>query len=193
MQTRTFRARSMKEALARVRKDLGGDALILASREVRGRRLFGFGATALFEVTATDGSDDARANRDESARGETNVRATVPVTIPRIQAAGGLQAAFGERLGRLHAMVDNLSRRGFIDHLIPELPSELVSIYAQLIEADVPEVLARRLVRYVAETLEPSRIDQSELVTETLGGAIESCIPIAPPIRAISGLSLIHI
>ena len=38
MSERTYRARTMKEALARVRRDLGGNAVILASREVRRRR-----------------------------------------------------------------------------------------------------------------------------------------------------------
>ncbi len=41
MAEKTYRARTMKEALARVRRDLGGDAIILASREVRRRRLIG--------------------------------------------------------------------------------------------------------------------------------------------------------
>ena len=42
----------MKEALAQVRRDLGGDAVILATREVRRRRLFGLGTRDLIEVTA---------------------------------------------------------------------------------------------------------------------------------------------
>src|SRR5436305_14372349 len=49
---RTYRAGTMKEALARVRRDLGGDAIILASREVRRRRLLGLGSRELIEVTA---------------------------------------------------------------------------------------------------------------------------------------------
>ena len=53
MGEKTYRARTMKEALARVRRDLGGDAIILASREVRRRRLFGLGPRELIEVTAS--------------------------------------------------------------------------------------------------------------------------------------------
>ena len=37
----------MKEALTRVRRDLGGDAVILSAREVRRRRLFGLGSRAV--------------------------------------------------------------------------------------------------------------------------------------------------
>ncbi len=34
MQSKTYRAKTMKEALTRVRRDLGGDAVILTAREV---------------------------------------------------------------------------------------------------------------------------------------------------------------
>ena len=54
MGSRTYRAKTMKEALSRVRRDLGGDAVILAAREVRRRRLFGLGDRSVVEVTATE-------------------------------------------------------------------------------------------------------------------------------------------
>ena len=54
MQSKTYRAKTMKDALTRVRRDLGGDAVILSAREVRRRRLFGLGPRALVEVVATD-------------------------------------------------------------------------------------------------------------------------------------------
>src|SRR5947209_13650593 len=53
MSARTYRAGSMKEALAQVRRDLGGGAVILGTREVRRRRLFGLGTRELIEVTAS--------------------------------------------------------------------------------------------------------------------------------------------
>ena len=75
------------------------------------------------------------------------MRTRVDLTLrPPVHAsAAGLQAQFGDELGRLHAMVENLSRHGHIDHLLPDLPAALVPTYSQLIEADVPEVLCRRL------------------------------------------------
>ncbi len=54
MPSKTYRANTMKDALTRVRRDLGGDALILSAREVRRRRLFGLGPKAVVEVVATD-------------------------------------------------------------------------------------------------------------------------------------------
>ena len=54
MRSKTYRASTMKEAMTRVRRDLGGDAVILSAREVRRRRLFGLGPRAVVEVTASD-------------------------------------------------------------------------------------------------------------------------------------------
>jgi flagellar biosynthesis protein FlhF len=169
MSTKTYRAGTMKEALAQVRRDLGGEAVILGTREIRRRRLFGLGTRELIEVTATgDSPSSARLKRNADA-------------------SESLHAQFGEQLSRLHAMVEDLSKQGRIDHLLPDLPAILVPTYAHLLEADVPEVLARRLVRYVAERLEPEEIARPEVVRSALCDAVESCLPIAPPIAAVSG------
>ena len=162
----------MKEALAKVRRDLGGNAVILGSREVRRRRLFGVGARELIEVTAAHPASSP---------------APGAVAAPAPAQESALQAQFGEQLSRLHAMVAEMTRAGRIDHLLPDLPSELVSTYAMLLDADVPEVLARRLVRFVAERIEPDEIHRPEAVHEALRASVESCLPIAPPINAVAG------
>jgi flagellar biosynthesis protein FlhF len=163
----------MKEALAQVRRDLGGGAVILGSREIRRRRLFGLGTRELIEVTATDS-------------------ATVPVRAgsdagPDSRRSDALHSQFSTQLSQLHAMVEDLSRQGRLDHLLPDLPGELVPTYANLLEAEVPEVLARRLVRHVAERLEPDEIHRPDVVRDALRDAVESCLPIAPPIAAVAG------
>jgi flagellar biosynthesis protein FlhF len=108
---------------------------------------------------------------------------------PDITAAtsAALQSRVGEQLGRLHAMVETLSRHGHIDHLLPDVPSALVPTYSQLIEADVPDVLTRRLVRHIAETLEPDQFDRPDSIRAALCDAVELCIPVVPPIKAVIG------
>jgi len=189
---KTYRAGTLKEALAQVRRDLGGDAVILNTREVRRRRLFGLKPKDQVEVTAAHGS------RKPVGGGASGFGASVtipsgstlvaPASAPRVSSASGaLQSEFGEQLSRLHAMVEDLSRHGRIDHLLPELPGALVPTYATLLEADVPETLARRLVRYVAERLEPDEAHQADIVREALREAVESCVQVAPPIAAVAG------
>src|SRR3954469_25820094 len=174
---KTYRAGTLKEALAQVRRDLGGAAVILGTREVRRRRMFGLGSREVVEVTASDGS--APAERPGAAM------VPPPVAIPKPSEA--LHSHFGEQLSRLHAMVEDLSKHGRLDHLLPDLPAELVPTYALLLEADVPEALARRLVCHVAERLEPDEAHRPEAVRDLLRDAVESCLPIAPPIAAVPG------
>jgi flagellar biosynthesis protein FlhF len=183
MESRTYRARTMKEALSRVRRDLGGDAVILAAREVRRHRLFGLGARSVVEVTATDHlpSEPLAAIKSTAGRPAVAGASAPPGPSP------ALQARFGEELSRLHSMVETLSRHGRIDHLLPDLPAELVPVYSQLIEADIPEVLTRRLVRHVAESLEPDQFDDAEAIRSALGQAVAQCIPVAPPISPVVG------
>ncbi len=174
---KTYRAGTLKEALAQVRRDLGGGAVILGTREIHRRRLFGLGGRELIEVTAAAAAASAR-----------SAGAGVAQPLRADAAHGALHAQFGEQLSRLHAMVEDLSRHGRLDHLLPELPAELVPTYATLLEAEVPEVLARRLVRHVAERLEPDEAHRPEAVRQALRDAVESCLPIAPPIAAVAGL-----
>src|SRR4051794_12848895 len=127
MGERTYRAKTMKEALARVRRDLGGDAVILASREVRRRRLFGLGTRELIEVTASP----TMPRPGSPTSGDTGRSVA---SVDRDATSSGLSAAaqvrFGEQLSRLHAMVETLSRQGRVDHLVPDLASELVPSYS---------------------------------------------------------------
>jgi flagellar biosynthesis protein FlhF len=166
----------MREALAQVRRDLGGHAVILGTREVRRRRLFGLGRREVVEVTASDGPV-----------GPLRV-VSAPSPSPAATApAPAMGEAFDGPLGRLREAVDRLSRSGRIDHLLPDLPGGLVPTYAELLEADVPEALARRLVRHVAESVEPSELHRPERVREALREAVEACVPVAPPIAAVPG------
>src|SRR4051812_41365720 len=184
MGERTYRAKTMKEALARVRRDLGGDAVILASREVRRRRLFGLGTRELIEVTAS--STMPRHGSPAASDARRSVE-----DVDRNSMSSGLSAAaqvrFGEQLSRLHAMVETLSREGRVDHLVPDLVSELVPSYSRLVEAEVPEVLARQLVRHVADTLEADQAGSPLAIQTALFEAVAEFVPIAPPIRAVAG------
>ncbi len=51
----------------------------------------------------------------------------------------------------------------------------------------MPEVLARRLVRYVAERLEPDEAHRPDAIRDALCEAVEACVPTAPPIAAVAG------
>lgn len=161
MRSRTYRAGTMKEALARVRRDLGGDALILGSREVRRPRFMGIARRSVVEVDAA-----------------------LPAVVARAAAVAPpkLDEGFGSELARLHAMVQALSKAGRVEHLLPDLPPALAPAYAALLESDAPEILARRLVRLAADRLEPDDYEHPAAIADALRNALAEMIPIAPPI-----------
>jgi flagellar biosynthesis protein FlhF len=57
---KTITAKSMSEALAEVRRQLGEDAVVLHTRSVKRGGLLGLGAKSLVEITAGDGREIAR-------------------------------------------------------------------------------------------------------------------------------------
>lgn len=179
MSVRTYRAKTLKDAMTRVRRDLGGSAVILGTRETRRRRLFGFGTRDEVEVLASD--DGAAATARRGSVGESGASATRDI------AREALEGTIGARLGELHGMVEALIERGRLDPLLPEMPSDLVPTYASLLEADVPEALARRLTKHVADELDPAELHRPERVREALVEAVESALAIAPPIAAAAG------
>ena len=166
----------MKEALAQVRRDLGGHAVILGTREVRRRRLFGLGTRELVEVTASDEPANASS---------TFLRIATPNFAPSTQMV--MPTKFGEQLRELHAMVEALSNQGRVEQFLPEIPTDLVSSYARLLDSEGPETLARRLIREVAEILENSEAGGPDAIEAALLDAVESALPIAPPIAILSG------
>src|SRR5689334_7565965 len=68
MNLRTYRARTMGDALAEVKKDLGKDAVILHTRTYKVGGWFGLGSKPIVEVTASDkASAGPRPSRNSTA------------------------------------------------------------------------------------------------------------------------------
>lgn len=155
----------MREALTRVRRDLGGDAVILAAREVRRRRLFGLGPDQSVEVDASPPRSEWLATPADSRP-------------PR---------GLGGDLGKLHMMVGAVSRRGAVEQWTPELPTGLATAYARLLDLDAPEPQARALVREAARggEAEDSTIPSAGIVA--VRQALEDALSIAPPVRSVGG------
>lgn len=74
MQTKTFQAGNMTEALQMVKTELGPDAMIISSRKEKRKGLLGLFSKPVFRVTATVGPPPARrypAEAVEEAQGDT--------------------------------------------------------------------------------------------------------------------------
>ncbi|WP_169977480.1 flagellar biosynthesis protein FlhF [Tautonia rosea] len=185
---RTYRAGTLKEALSRVRRDLGGSAVILGTREVRRRRLLGLGERELIEVTAAPPDDRTHPPQGAPLRAVSMPRSPVaPAALHETDPPRPTRPALDDRLGRLHESVDELSRAGRIEHLVVDVPAWLAGTYAHLLDLDVPEPMARRLVRIVADSVEPDEAHQPEAIDAALRRAVALNLSVAPPIAGVPG------
>jgi len=176
MKTRVYRAETLKDALARIRRDLGGSALILGTKESSRRGFLSGAERPVIEVTAAVGVDPKRPNGPS-------------VRLPsRWRLGGGSdQRGLDERLDRLRRAAEGLSEAGCFEHLVWDVPTALLPAYSKLRDLEVPDRLARRIARFMAGELGPSALKRPEAIARALRLGVEACLPIAPPIVAVPG------
>ncbi|MCA9298652.1 MAG: flagellar biosynthesis protein FlhF [Phycisphaerales bacterium] len=84
MTLKTYRGKSMAEALAEVKKDLGKDAVILHTRTYKVGGVLGIGSQTMVEITASDGTVPSRApgHRTRTTRRVKGAPRSVPAVVP---------------------------------------------------------------------------------------------------------------
>ena len=189
MEVKTYRAATMHEALAMVRRDLGPDAAVLHTREVSSSRLFGWlWGTRHIEVTAsTQVNVPSRLPsrfEDRQAPGPAPAGLAAPgrERAARLDLAGGVQG----QLNDLHTMVKELCQRSRGEGQ-RDLPESLFRIFAELIDADLSEELARELVERVRAEAPDAELTDPVLVRARITRMVESEIAIAGPISVTPG------
>jgi len=203
MDIKTYRAKTMRDALELVRRELGPSASVLHTRELNGgplRRLV-FGRK--YEVAAS-------ATMNVPSR--LPVEELAGVTSPRLGGAfdvtedGGLDAAtFGVaadanliddyraryrddfrrqvsgQLDELHAMVEKLCLQA-ASAPAHDLPESLFHVFTNLIEAEVDEAIAREWIDQLRGENGARQLDDVPLVMQRLAELLESEISVSGPI-----------
>lgn len=175
MEVKSFRAKTMQQALELVRSEFGGDASVVHTREVNhgllGRMLVG----RQVEVVAMPAPAPEPAVVD---------RVTVPVPALheeidyRARYRANLDNELAEQIGSLRSMVEQLcesrSERG-----TNELPRGTFQAYTDLIEADVEEATARELIdQFGAEGHTGAHLDSADRLREMVTRQIHTTGPI---------------
>ncbi len=180
MDLRTYKAATMHEALDLVRCELGPDAAILHTREVRNRRLFGLlRGSRHIEVTAS--ADVHVPSRLQPEEHPFPARST-PI-MPSQSAAAEVPERVQGQLQHLQEMIEQLCRQ---QHTASghDLPEELFRVFTDLIECDVDEDVARELVDRLRRETPRRELAEPMLVAARIARILEGDIPIAGPIRA---------
>lgn len=193
MDVRTFRAPTMQQALALVRQELGPEAAVLHTRELRGSPwLRWIPGLRQIEVTAAlHVNVPSRLAAREAARGPAAAyeSASRPTTGPGA-AARPARPAFEQQikgqLEELHSLVADLCRRTQGAGLAG-LPEVLFRVYTDLIDAEVDQDLARELVTSLRQDPTLANIADPALVKARLVRMLESELRVAPPLDLSQG------
>ncbi len=208
MEVKTYRAGSLQEALQLVRTDMGPDAAVLQTREVREGLFHWLSGTRRIEVTAScsvnvpsrfpppldDTGEFAAAPSSADWTGaacEDGNTEDGPTSVPA-HCDTDYRAKFRDdlrdELSDLHSMVEQLSRP-------PAAPSHgqlgesLFQLFTELIDAEVSEELARDLIDRVQLEAGNEERDDPELMRSRLARLVEADITCGGPIRVVPGQS----
>jgi flagellar biosynthesis protein FlhF len=198
MELRTYRAASMNEALALVRRELGPDAAVLHTREVHSGRFFGLLARRrMIEVTASrDVNIPSRLPAKETIE-LSSTKSPSPSTYTRPQPAAPpsqqlsfrqapvLSSQVHEQLTDLQTMVKELCRRSKSGKT-GDLPEELFGLYTKLIDAEVSEQVARELVERLRRE-DPGELHDPSILQARVTQMIEAEIRTAGPVAVSPG------
>jgi len=182
----------MAEALRKVKKHLGREAVIVSTRTVRQGGFLGFGGTRRTEITAARrmsdlpkllraGSIPIRSGGIERADG-----AATTMTATLATQTADVQTSILSEVGTLKSLVVDLMHetkrsRG------PEVPEPLFDTYLKLVQNEVAEELAQALVARVRDELAGDLLKDADAVRRRLAVAVESMLPTAGPIKIDQG------
>ncbi len=198
MEVKTFRARTMQEALQIVRRTLGPDAAVLQAREVgRGLMPWLTGAREIEVLALTGAQVPSRfADADRPSDAPAPWRGTRIDEVPNdalddwdeIPPAHQLnyRAKFREDLrsepGDLHSLVEQLAAGSRVPEK-PDLPPQLLALLGELTKAEVDEALARDLLERVRSDAVDLELADPTLLKASLARWLEREIHVYGPIR----------
>lgn len=186
MQLKKIRGNDMRDALFRVRSELGPEAMILHTRSGRTRGILGLWGRPYVEIVASMDAELLTYNAvpEHAVEGQSAVS---PVGIHGIlnkheRGAQGDLAVLQEDISWIKSMLGKLARRDE-RYSGSEMPEPLSQIYLYLREQEMAEELAAEIVRRIREDaasdggVEPSVL-RSRL-RQCLEATVAQCEPIA--------------
>jgi len=174
MDVKTFRAKSMHEALDLVRRKLGPDASILNTREIHTRKMFGLvRGPQEIEVTASQGEAVShRSPRNAYARaGISRASSLDQSTSSVVQTAG----AFSETSTASTSTTSEDPR---------------ISVLAELIEAGLSKASARKLIDEAMRDASSNELSDPDLIRRRIEKRVDSQMPIGGPLKVEPGSRL---
>jgi flagellar biosynthesis protein FlhF len=199
MDIKTYRAKTMRDALELVRRELGPSAAVLHTREVNSgplsRLVFGrkyeVAASAMVNVPSRLPEEMQEAARSEergasvfSADSLLDARSsllTEDFVDYRARYRDDFRRQVAGQLDELHAMVEKLCEHAS-SAPAHDLPEALFHVFTNLIEADVDEATAREWMDRLRGEGMPRSLDDASLVMSRVAEFLEAEISVTGPI-----------
>lgn len=183
----------MAEALAKVKRRLGPDAVILKTRVTNRGGLLRVGGKAVAEIIAQAGHhplpDQGRPatipGRDRVGTSECAEGAAKPVINSPNEPATSM-ATLAREVTALRELVRQTAHEARRARM-PLVPAALVGHYTELIQAAVGDEIAQDLVHRVRQTLSSKQLTDPERVRQELARIIADRLPVAGPITLMGG------
>ncbi len=182
----------MQEALAMVRADLGPSAAVLHTREVGGSGLLRWlpgrrkiEVTASAEVNVPSRLPRAKENASPFVR-EASLPPTAAPVDQAEQARRQFRQEITDQISDLRTMMTDLHRTSSVERRT-DVPQELFQLYAELIDAELPENLARELIQRVRSEAPGEEWTDPVLSKARIARMTELEINVAGPIQVTPG------
>ncbi len=202
MEIKSYRAKTLHQALQLVRAELGPDAAVIETKQVRPSWKRAFLGRRQIEVTASrDVTVARRFGAAESADTASPLASTPRNEEPAYvaeRAASDLSPVQGTSLhGRFREDLDSAAlivdfaaadataeRPGISGH---QLPEAVFRVFAELVDAEVPEAVAREMIAHVRGANDAHAINDGGLLRQRLRRYVEDELNISGPIRVTPG------
>ncbi len=187
MRIKTFYAKTMAEALQEIKTNLGPDALLLSTKEIRGRSGAGRGCSGVEVVAATDTHSD----EGLTPNGQENLQ---PSSVPECPGGDSERAAAADTPNPEPAPVLNSSehpaqpcatRKSRAQKKVSGKPSPdqpafagaaSLSLYRELVESGIHDWLAARLVNDAFSNLSPKQRGNRSALMHSMTSAAQELI-----------------
>jgi flagellar biosynthesis protein FlhF len=182
MNVKTFRAKTMRQALDQVRRELGPDAAVLHTRELNGGLLGRWVFGRQVEVSASAGVN-VPSRLPASLQGATAIQPAHLEADYRSRYRDDFRHQVSDQLDELQAMVEKLCQRATAtpQH---DLPESMFHVFTDMIEAEVEEPIARSLIDRVRANSVSQDLTDPLLVKARVAQLLEDEIEVTGPIAA---------
>jgi flagellar biosynthesis protein FlhF len=198
MRVKKFVAPTLKEATEMMRRELGDGAIILGTRRIRQPGIFGFLKRELFEVTAaieeddriyTDRSDDGNlvnllkrmTEEVESRKRKVDAGDGISERLPSSDEVSGYEEIKSE-LEKVKLVLGEIT-----EHLkyrnVAQFPPVLKKAFTNLIEREVDESIANRIIKTVHTRLSGEELKDEKIVEREIIKTIASILKFSKPVK----------